>query len=150
MTAEKDEWESDQELKREAELLRAMLDGEDIEIDSGDLEAIGLLRQAAGTPAMAQGATDRAWERIRRARPVRRRAVWAWAGTALAASIAVFVLMRAPATPPLPQGASASERQAAMAALDPSSGPPAERLLALRTVAASERERLVAELSHAD
>ena len=145
-----DDWTPDEELEREAERLRALLDGEDVEADPGDLEALGLLRQAAGTPAMAPAAEDRAWSRIRRAAPVRRRAVWAWAGTALAASIAVFLLMRGPATPPLPQGASASERQAAITALDPSSGPPAERLLALRTVAASERARLVAELSHAD
>ncbi len=140
------------EERRDAEALRGLLAGEDARPPSDEAEAAGLLLHASGQPAIADEASDRVWDRVRTAAPKAPAAgrSWAWLGYAAAASIVLLLLSRAPEPAPLPEGPSASQRQAAIAALDPSYGPPMRRLAALHTVAAAERERLVAEMSRGE
>lgn len=132
------------EEERQAEALRALLDGEAGEaVDPEDAEAVGLLRHAAGAAAPDP------WDRIRSATspPVRRswRRRAALASVAMAACLALAVWWGSGPSD-LPPGPSDSELEAAAAALDPASGSAEQRLSAFRVVAARERQRLVAEL----
>ena len=143
--------------ERDARELAAFLEGAEASIDTEEAETIGLFRHSAGTPALGEEASDRAWAAIRdseaarkhqwRARS-RRRTSWI-TGMAVAAVAALALLVIRPQleAPALPATATPAEWKAARDALS-SGGPVEERLEALQVVSRRERLRLNHGLQH--